>query len=160
MKKKKFNLFYFLLSILITMGTGFISGILIKNSIGIYKNVKKPIFAPPSYVFPIVWVILYFLMGVALYRILKLKEEGIDVNKALLLFFIQLVLNFIWPIIFFRKRLAFIAFLELIILILFIVFTIIKFYKKDKKAAYLLIPYVLWCIFAAILNFYVWFLNA
>ncbi|WP_142414699.1 TspO/MBR family protein [Hathewaya massiliensis] len=159
-KNQKFNLFYFLLSIIITMGTGFISGILTKNSMQFYKELKKPIFSPPSFVFPIVWTILYFLMGVALYKILKLKSEGKNVNKALVLFFIQLFLNFLWPIIFFRKRLIFIAFLELILLIIFILFTIIEFYKKDKKAAYLLIPYILWCIFAAVLNFYIWFLNA
>lgn len=159
-RKQKFNLFYFLLSIIITMGTGFISGILTKNSMDYYKELKKPIFSLPSFIFPIVWTILYFLMGVALYRVLKLRNEGKNVNKALWLFFIQLFLNFLWPIIFFKKRLIFIAFLELVLLILFILFTIIAFYKKDKKAACLLIPYILWCIFAAVLNFYIWFLNA
>lgn len=159
-KKGKFNLFYFLLSIIITLGTGFISASMNKNYIGFYKTLRRPVFAPPDIVFPIVWTILYFLMGISLYNILKSKEEGAHVNKGLTLFFIQLFLNFLWPIIFLKKRLIFIAFLQLVLLIIFIILTIIEFYKKNKKAALLLIPYALWCVFAAVLNFFIWFLNA
>ncbi|GAA0787148.1 TspO/MBR family protein [Hathewaya limosa] len=158
--KSKFNLFYFLLSFIITLGTGFLSYIFTKSSMVLYEKLKKPSFTPPDIIFFIVWTVLFILMGLALYRILKLKDEGKNIKKAVLLFSIQLVLNFLWSIIFFRKRLIFMAFLELILLVIFIILTIIEFFKKDKIAGILLIPYVLWCIFAGVLNYFVWFLNA
>lgn len=158
--KRKFNLFYFLLSLIITLGTGVLSYIFNKNSMMFYEQLNKPSFTPPNIIFFIVWTVLFILMGLALYRILKLKDEGKNIRKAVLLFSIQIGLNFLWPIIFFRKRLIFIAFLEVILMVIFIVLTIIEFFKKDKIASILLVPYVLWCIFAGVLNYFLWFLNA
>ncbi|MFD3156285.1 TspO/MBR family protein [Haloimpatiens sp. FM7330] len=149
----------FLISIIITEGTGYLSSVLTRGSQNIYNTLKRPWFSPPPWVFPIVWIVLFFLMGLALYRIVMLQKQGEDVKKPITLFTIQLVLNFLWPILFFRLRLIGLAFFELIILIIFILLTTVSFYKKDKIAGYLFIPYLLWSMYGAVLNYFIWSLN-
>jgi tryptophan-rich sensory protein len=155
----KFNFKALILSIIIVEGTGFLSGFLGMSDSNFYSSLKKPIFSPPGFIFPIVWVILYFLMALAVYRIWMRGQEGIFINKALFLFFIQLALNFLWTIIFFRFQLFGLAFLELILLLIFILLTTFEFFKIDKVAGILMIPYILWVSFAGILNFAIWSLN-
>jgi tryptophan-rich sensory protein len=155
----KFNFKALILSIIIVEGTGFLSGFLGMSDSSFYSSLKKPIFSPPGFIFPIVWVILYFLMALAVYRIWMRGQEGIFINKALFLFFIQLALNFLWTIIFFRFQLFGLAFLELILLLIFILLTTFEFFKIDKVAGILMIPYILWVSFAGILNFAIWSLN-
>jgi benzodiazapine receptor len=153
------NLCALLFSILIAEGLGALSGFLSMNPNETYQSFNKPSFSPPSYVFPIVWTILFFLMAVAAYRIWMQGKSGADVRKALVLYVIQLILNFSWSIIFFRFNLMGLAFFELLLLLVFILLTAFEFYKHDKIAAYLMIPYIIWVSFAAVLNYTIWMIN-
>ncbi|MDF2891406.1 MAG: TspO and like protein [Clostridia bacterium] len=155
--KRNILLLVFLIA-LIELG-GFISGFLSNSASNQYMGLVKPAFSPPGWVFPVVWTILYFLMAVALYRVLLWGSKGKVIGKAVLYFIIQLILNYLWTIIFFRLNLYGIALLELLLLLLFIIMTTIEFCKIDKKAAWLMIPYILWVSFAAVLNYYFWILN-
>lgn len=145
------------ISLLISLGVGAASAFVTRNSMDIYKSIKLPPLSPPSIAFPIVWTILFILMGIAAYLIYisNSKNKG----SALKFYGIQLLLNFIWPIIFFNMRSYLFAFIWLILLILFILKTFTSFKAINKKAAYLLIPYILWIIFAGYLNIAIYFLN-
>lgn len=158
--RKKIRFIPLVLSIGIPLLFGGITSLFMPNMKGVYSELVKPIFAPPSFVFPIVWTILYIMIGIAAYKVYILKYEGIDVSSALFVYSIQLLLNFLWPFIFFGFRLYGIAFIELIILVLFVILTIKRFYDKaGKEAALLMIPYLIWLVYAGVLNFYVWMLN-
>ena len=107
----KFKIFPFIgLTILPLIGGGGI-GYLIRNSINIYGKLDKPIFSPPSFVFIIVWTILYLLMGFASYRIYMIRDSGKDIGTSLFFYIIQLLLNYLWPVIFFSFRLYGMAFI-------------------------------------------------
>ena len=142
-------------SILIPVGVGLIIGAITSSSIE-YNTLIKPFFAPPSILFPIVWTILYVLMGVS-YGILQSKSL---VNSEInFIYYLQLFVNAMWSIIFFTFGWRLFAFIWLLILILLIFAMIIKFYNKDKVAGLLQIPYLLWAVFAAFLNLLIYLLN-
>ncbi|MGL5243603.1 MAG: TspO/MBR family protein [Sarcina sp.] len=155
----KFNLGDLIISFLITLGGAFIVGQFIKTSPLQYGELNKPVFAPPTIVFPIVWTILYTLMALAVYRIYLKSKMNINTNRALTFYCIQLILNFLWSFIFFKFKLYGLAFIELVILFLFIIITIVKFIKVDKISAILMVPYGIWVAFAGVLNFFIWILN-
>ena len=155
----KFNIGDLIISMLVTLGGGMVIGFIISDSEKQYLNLSKPIFSPPSWIFPIVWTILYLLMAIAAYRVYQLKKQGKNINNELLYYSIQLVLNFLWTLIFFRLRLYGLAFVELIVLFIFIVITFIKFLKVDKVSCILLAPYILWVAYAGVLNFFIWMMN-
>lgn len=148
-----------IISIIISVGMGILSSVFAGITRMLYENFSKPAFAPPGWIFTIVWTTLYFLMGIAAYRIWIVGKSGENAKRALFAYVFQLMLNFIWPLIFFKWDLKAVAFFELLVLIGFIIITILEFIKVDKKAAYLLIPYLLWSIFAAVLNYSIWMLN-
>jgi benzodiazapine receptor len=148
-----------IISVLLAQGIGLLSGFLSMTAPSAYENFNKPSFSPAEWVFPVVWTILFFLMAVAAYRIWLKGKSGEDVRKALILYGIQLFLNFLWSIIFFRFRLYAIAFLELLLLLVFILLTTFEFFKIDKISGYLMIPYIVWVSFAGILNYAIWMLN-
>lgn len=131
-----------------------LSSILTSNSMEVYQELIKPKFSPPGVVFGIVWPILYFMMGISFYLILK--EEN---KEAINIFILQLLFNFFWPILFFVLDYYLFSSAWLLILIVLIGYTIYKFYKINKLSAILLIPYFLWCIFALYLNFSIYILN-
>ena len=135
--------------------SGTVIGLVTKSSI--YKLMNKPTFSPPGFVFPIVWTILYVLMGISSY----LVDKSVDVNKdkALKIYYAQLIMNLIWPILFFNFKLYFVSFLWIIALVGVVSYMIVNFYKVDKKAAYLQLPYLFWIIFASILNYYIYLYN-
>lgn len=149
------------LGILVCSGVGYLSSIVTRSSLSTwYPLIAKPSFNPPNYVFPIVWPILYILMGIAagmVWNHFTTKENL--VKKALILFGIQLALNALWSILFFGMQNPRIAFFELILLLLFVILTCRQFYKISPLASYLLIPYILWLSFAAVLNYSIWTLN-
>lgn len=116
-----------------------------------YQYIDKPVFAPPSWIFAPVWTTLYVLIGISAYLIWKLKEKK-NVKKLLILFFVQLFLNLIWPIIFFGLGQYAWAFVDIIVLLIMIVIMILSYNKVSKVAAYLLLPYLLWVGFASMLN--------
>ena len=158
--KKKIRFITLIVSIGIPLLIGGITSLLIPNISSIYGDLIKPNFAPPDIVFPIVWTILYVLMGIASYMVYVLKYENVDVSSALFVYAIQLLLNFLWTFIFFGFKLYGLAFLELVVLVCFVMLTIKRFYKKaGKKAALLLLPYLIWIIYAGVLNFFIWMLN-
>lgn len=124
-----------------------------------YATLNKPFFNPPSWVFGPVWIMLYALMGISFFIIWK-KGLNKKENKLAVSFFgIQLILNALWSIIFFGLQNILFALIEILLLWLFLVITIIQFYKIDKRAAYLLVPYLLWVSFATILTFFIFILN-
>ncbi|WP_315115005.1 TspO/MBR family protein [uncultured Clostridium sp.] len=155
----KKNIVLLISAIILTEGVGFLSGFLGMYNKETYDKLIKPSFSPPGCVFPIIWAILYFLMALAFYRILLRGKEGKNIKKAVTYYIIQLALNFLWTIIFFRFNLYGLAFIELLILLAFILLTTFEFYKYDKVSAFLMIPYILWGSFAGILNFSIWALN-
>lgn len=157
--KGKANIGDLIISILIAEAIGFIAGAFTMGDMNTYMELEKPIFSPPGFVFPIVWGILYALMGIAAYRIWRLKKEGVYIGSALVFYVIQLILNFLWPFIFFKFNLYGLAFIEIIILLIFIIITTVKFFRLDKLAGILMLPYVLWVSFAAVLNYFIWMLN-
>ena len=145
--------------ILFSEAVGFLSGWLSREGTQIYNaTIAKPSFAPPGILFPIVWTILYALMGIGAARI-YLSPSSRDRSRSLLLFVVQLFFNFFWSIIFFNLQSFGFAFVWLIALWLLILWMILSFYKVDPLAAWLQIPYFLWVTFAALLNLSVWLLN-
>ena len=158
MKQNKINfkmLFLFILMALIAGGIGALLGGDMKD----FNNVQKPVLTPPAITFPIVWTILYVLMGISSYLICCNKTDQKFIFSACISYILQLIVNAIWPLIFFRFNLYFIAFLWLILLIILVINMIIKFYKLKPLAAILQIPYVIWLIFAGYLNLAIYFLN-
>lgn len=157
--KGKIKIIPLIISILIPIAGSGLVFLITRNSMTLYANVNKPVFSPPAYVFMIVWPILYILMGIASYRIYMYREEGENIGNALFYYLIQLLLNYLWSFIFFSFRLYGLALIELVILFIFIIITFVKFSKIDRISGYLLIPYILWCGFAILLNFSIWDLN-
>ncbi len=148
-----------IISILLAEGVGLLSSFFTRNTMQEYQQLIRPSFSPPGWVFPVVWSILFLLMGIASYRVYEKGIERDDVKSALLFYGIQLVFNFFWPILFFGLGLQGFAFLWLIILWVLILITTVKFYNIDKIAGYLMIPYILWVSFAGALNYAIWQLN-
>lgn len=124
-----------------------------------YRTLNKPFFSPPNWIFGPVWTILYALMGVSLYLVWEKGIKNRKTKTALLYFFIQLALNFLWTFIFFGFHSPLAAFVTIVILWIMILVSIRKFYPLSKTAAYLLIPYILWVSFASVLNFSIIVLN-
>lgn len=145
-----------IIAILIPLAVGSLSA-LISGNMALYSTINKPAFSPPSIVFPIVWTILYVLMGISSYIIYS--SDSADKTRALKIYALQLFFNFCWSILFFRYNLYLLSFLWLVILIVLICIMIKDFYKINPAAAYLQIPYLLWCIFAAFLNFSIYTMN-
>lgn len=144
------------ISIIIPNAIGFL-GSLIGNVKNGFKEIVKPVFTPPAIVFPIVWTILYTLMGISSYIIYK--ESNYSSRDALIIYFAQLILNSLWTFFFFNLKWFFFSFLLVLIILLLSIIMVIKFYRINKVAAYLQIPYLLWLVFAAILSFNVYLLN-
>lgn len=145
-----------IVSILIPIAIGTLSA-LFSGNMSIYSEINKPSFAPPGFLFPIVWTILYILMGVSSYIVYE--SGSIYKSNALKLYALQLFFNFFWSILFFRFDMYLLAFFWLLAMIIIIIAMIYNFHKISPLAAYLQIPYLLWCIFASYLNFAVYLLN-
>ena len=142
--------------ILIPLVIGFIFSIFSRSGL-VYKEILKPFLSPPGFIFPIVWTILYILMGISSYIIYN--SSVYRKEEALKVYIIQLFVNGFWTVIFFNFRFYFLAFLWIILLIFLVVVMIVRFYRINKTSAYLQIPYLIWLIFALYLNFGVFILN-
>ncbi|MBE6048980.1 MAG: tryptophan-rich sensory protein [Clostridium sp.] len=154
--KGKIKIIPLIISVLLPLSGAGLVAFITRNSMNIYEKLEKPFFSPPAIVFMIVWPILYILMGIASYRIYMHKEAGENIENALFYYAIQLLLNYLWSFLFFSFRLYGLALIEFIILFVFIMITFWKFIKIDRIAGYLLIPYILWCAFALVLNYSIW----
>lgn len=124
-----------------------------------YAGLNKPFFSPPNWLFGPAWTTLYVLMGIALFLVWQKGTKNKKVQEGLKLFGIQLLLNASWSPVFFGAKNLFLAFVIIVFMWIFILKTILAFGKIDKRAGYLLYPYLLWVSFATILNFSVWLLN-
>lgn len=145
-----------LICIAIPLVGGSLSAFLTRGNMQTFSTLNKPALSPPGWLFPIVWTILYILMGIASYLVLISKKTS---TKALTLYSIQLVFNFFWSIIFFNFSLYLFAFVWLVVLWILILKTTILFYQIEKPAGYLMIPYLLWVTFAGYLNLGIYLLN-
>lgn len=143
--------------IVITLLVGSFFTLFIMDSFNIYNTMDKPFLSPNKIVFPIVWSVLYILMGISLYIVSESKYLNKD--KSYLLYILQLLVNSVWPLFFFKFRLFFVSFLIVLLLIYLLIKLILEFYKINKLAAYLQIPYLLWLIFASYLSLGVFLLN-
>ena len=152
---KKSNLFIWVKSILIPLAIGGIVGWIISGFID-YNSLNRPPLSPPSIVFPIIWTILYILMGVS-YAKLEIED---NVNTSTMwLYYLQLFVNALWSIFFFVFKWRLFSFFWILLLIVLVVKMILEFYRKDKVAGLLQIPYLIWICFAAYLNLGVYILN-
>lgn len=147
-----------LCSLAVPLGAGGL-GALLSGGMDAYGNLNQPPLSPPGWVFPIVWTILYLLMGYASYRVFTSQAEAAAIRKALRFYGIQLFLNFLWPIVFFGFQWYWAAFILLLVLWGLVYITMYLFGQVDDTAENLLIPYLLWVTFAGYLNLGVALLN-
>lgn len=132
---------------------------LVSGGMGDYKVMNQPPLSPPGWLFPVVWSVLYLLMGYAAYRVRVSGADPEEIRKAMRLYWAQLALNFLWSPVFFGLRWYLVAFFVLVAMWVLIYLTMNRFAKLDKLAGDLLIPYLLWVTFAGYLNFGVFLLN-
>ena len=144
-----------LLYILTPLIGGSIVGLIINKSID-YNYLVNPSLSPPSYLFPIVWSILYLLIGISYYIY---RKNNNDDSLTIRLYYIQLILNYLWSIIFFTLKLRTLAVIWIIVLAITIIYLMIRFYKEERTSFYLFIPYILWVLFATYLNIGIVVLN-
>ena len=145
--------------ILIPITVGSIASVITRDSMSSFQLMKQPPLSPPAWIFPIVWTVLYLLMGISSYLIMQAKVDNKQKEKAILLYEYQLLVNFLWPTFFFHFEWYLFSFFWLILFWLLVVFMIVSFWKIDKRAAVLNIPYLIWLTFAGYLNLAIWWLN-
>lgn len=155
----KFDLKKILISIAIPLSVGGISALIVNGNTDIYSKINQPPLAPPSWIFPVVWTVLYLLMGISLYIVWNTRTDSGKKQLAFLLFGIQLFLNLIWSPIFFGLQLFLPALIVLVFTWIFTAAMIVSFYAISKPAALLQIPYIIWLTFAGYLNFAIYLLN-
>lgn len=155
MSRSKWKL---VLCIAIPLGVGGLSALL-SGGMSAYQELNQPPLSPPGWVFPVVWTVLYILMGIASWLVAKSDAPKEERAKALLLYGAQLAANFLWPLLFFGGRMYLAALIELIVLWVLIFLTLRRFSSIKELAGDLMIPYLLWVSFAAYLNLGVFLLN-
>lgn len=157
MKVAVVNLKRLLIALAVPLAVGGLSAFASGSFSEQYAVVNKPPLSPPGWVFPVVWTLLYLAMGYASYLVMTVG--GRDAKDALTVYYVQLALNFLWPILFFRFRLYTFAIFELILLIAAVTVMVIRFSHVDERAGYLTLPYLIWLCFALYLNIGVAVLN-
>ncbi len=156
---KKNNFLKVVISIILPLLVGFFGSFFTRAGISPwYETLKKPLLNPPGFVFGPVWTVLYILMGVAFYLVWK-KEKEKNVTLPLFVYGAQLILNFLWSFFFFGIQSPETAFVIILLLWILILFNMILFYRIQKRAGYLFLPYLLWVSFATYLNYSLWILN-
>lgn len=150
----------YIISVVIALAVGGLSAAVTSGSMDVYSQIKQPPLSPPSILFPIVWTILFALMGIsaALVWHFRLSKPD-DVRNALIVYGVNLAVNFIWSLIFFNMQAYLFAFIWILLLLAVIVAMIVLFKRVSPLAAYLQIPYLLWVTFAAYLNLAIYILN-
>lgn len=146
-------------AVAIPLAVGGISSLLTSSAMKVFGSLTQPPLSPPGWLFPVVWTILYILMGISSFLIFQSSSNANIRKRALVLYGAQLVLNFIWSPLFFNGQLYFVALVVLVVMWLLILALIVNAGKVSKSAAYLLVPYILWATFAAYLNIMIWLLN-
>lgn len=143
------------IAILIPVALGAVVGLVISGSMD-YDSLNKPPLAPPSILFPIVWTILYVLMGVS-YGMLSVKS--LADTEATSVYAAQLAVNLLWPIFFFVLKWRLFSFIWIIALVILVITMVVRFYRRDKAAGLLQLPYLTWTVFASYLNLMAYLLN-
>ena len=158
MEMKRKNTLIYVGAVLLTEAVGVVSGLLSRGGMQRFEAVMKPALTPPAVVFPIVWTILYALMGIGAARV-YLSSESEGRSRGLWLFLLQLILNFFWSLFFFNLQAFGFSLGLLVILWILILLMTVSFRKSDRVAALLQIPYLIWVAFAGYLNWMIWRLS-
>lgn len=148
-----------LICIAIPLIAGALSAFLTRESMAVFQQISKPALSPPAIVFPVVWTILYTLMGIASYLVFASANNTEYIDDAILFYAFQLSVNFFWSVFFFNYQWYLFSFGWLVLLWLLIIITILLFGQISKPAAFLMIPYLIWVTFAGYLNFSIYLLN-
>lgn len=149
----------FIVPVLIPLAVGGLSALATGDMSSAYEGIIQPPYAPPSIVFPIVWSVLYLLLGIALYLVIKNGFDKPGVREAVLYFAVSLILNFFWSPIFFRWGKILLALIWVSVMILFAVINAYQFYKINKAAGIIMMVYIIWLLFAFALNLGIYILN-
>ncbi len=150
----------YVISIAIALAVGGLSALLTSGNMDLYSDIVQPPLAPPAILFPVVWTVLYILMGIgAAMAYNEIQSKPKEVARALIVYAVNLFLNFFWSIIFFNMRAFLFSFVWLILLWITIIIMIVKFYQIKPAAGLLQIPYLIWVTFAGYLNFAIFLLN-
>lgn len=155
----KFKWRSFAVNLAIPLAIGGIATYLTKDNMVMFDYINKPPLSPPQWLFPIAWTVLYILMGIAAYFVYNARMPNTQKSRALLLYSVQLILNFVWPLIFFNGENFLFALAWLIAMLIFVIASTIAFFGVDKKAGALMLPYVIWTAFATYLNYGIYILN-
>lgn len=153
MKKAKPYVF----SILLALTVGGLSALATANNMNIYDKITMPPLSPPGWLFPVVWTILFILMGIS--AAIIFVSDSAEKESALFVYAVSLVLNFTWSILFFNMQAFILSFIVLVALWVSIIITIVKYFTIDKTAAWLQLPYLIWVTFAGYLNAAIVLLN-
>lgn len=156
---RKINWKKLLLCLAVPVAAGGLSALITGKDMNIYQTVSRPPLSPPGWIFPVMWTILYILMGVSLYIVAESKTSNNEKSSAYRAFAMQLALNFIWSPIFFSLQNFLLAFTVLLAMWVAVLIMLVRFYKINKIAGLLQIPYLLWITFAGYLNLGIYLLN-
>lgn len=148
-----------IICLVVPLAVGGIAALLTGGGMDTFETLRKPPLSPPGWLFPVAWTILYVLMGAASYLVLTSGRPQGEINRALMLYGIQLGFNFLWPVFFFRLSAYLFAFVWLLALWLLIFATLLAFRRVSDSAGWLLAPYLAWVTFAGYLNFGIYLLN-
>lgn len=140
----------------LTLGGGALVGFLTRDSMSVYDQIVKPSFAPPAWLFPVAWGLLYTAMSISLWLIIRQDKPS---RATIVLYALQLLVNLIWPFIFFSMRAFGLAFWWLILLLALVIWLMIRAFRTGPVAGWLLVPYAAWTAFASVLSFAVARLN-
>lgn len=157
--KKKVDIKLLAKCIAIPLLVGIVAAIISGGGMEVFESVNKPPLSPPAWLFPVVWTILYILMGISSYLVLTSGAEENEISKAMTIYGYQLAVNFLWPTFFFNFQWYLFSFLWLVLLWVLVLVMIIRFWRIDRTAAYLNIPYLVWLTFAGYLNLGIWWMN-
>jgi len=155
----KINWKKLLIAVAIPLVVGGVAALLTRNAMATFDTLEQPPLSPPAWVFPVVWSILYTLMGVASYLVSAAKAPRIEKDGALAVYALQLAFNFLWPILFFNLELYRVALVWIILLLILVVITAVRFYRITPAAGWLLVLYIAWLLIATYLNFGIVTLN-
>jgi len=150
---------FLLVSLLISIGTGLLSAAVTGDPSAAYQALQKPSFSPPQWVFPVVWTVLFILIGIAAYLVGRNGREKPGVREALFYYGVTLLLTFFWSPIFFRWGLYGLAVIWVILILIAAIITTIKFWNINRAAGILFVPFTAWVAFATVLTTTIWWLN-
>lgn len=154
------NMSKLIFSLVLCQLVGIIGGVFTSASVRTwYLTLNKPSFNPPNWIFGPMWISLYLVMGIALFLVWTSDAPGKAKQIAMIFFFIQLAINMAWSFLFFYLKSPVLGLIDITALLIFILLTMWKFFPVNRTAGYLMLPYFLWVVFAAVLNYSIWTLN-